>query len=113
MPTAPPSTQHPTSNVKPTPNRTQCPAYRSTLHPTTPNAQPTARPCTQLHPMPKVNSTANYAQYPASAVGGAPTYLLCSAASLPSTQLSCSWEHSAVLGKSAARSSAGGGLGLL
>lgn len=40
-------------------------------------------------------------------------YLLSRATLLPSTQLSCSWTHSAVLCKSAARPAVGGGLGLL
>lgn len=41
------------------------------------------------------------------------THLLSRATLLPSTQLSCSWTHSAVLCKSAARPAVGGGLGLL
>lgn len=41
------------------------------------------------------------------------THLLSRATLLPRTQLSCSWTHSAVLCKSAARPAVGGGLGLL
>lgn len=41
------------------------------------------------------------------------THLLSRATLLPRTQLSCSWTHSAVLCKSAARPAEGGGLGLL
>lgn len=41
------------------------------------------------------------------------THLLSRATLLPRTQLSCSWTHSAVLCKSAARPPVGGGLGLL
>lgn len=40
-------------------------------------------------------------------------HLLSRATLLPRTQLSCSWTHSAVLCKSAARPAVGGGLGLL
>lgn len=41
------------------------------------------------------------------------SHLLSRATLLPRTQLSCSWTHSAVLCKSAARPAVGGGLGLL